>query len=147
MTTTAGRIRGQVAKILNPREIIINRGAEDGVEAGMRFTILDPDESAVTDPETDEVLGVIHRRKGSVVVSRVEPRLSFARTFGTRRVNVGGIADWTKLSRILNEPPRHETRTVTLRTDEPAWDNPTGGEHPVRTGDPVEQVLESEAAP
>lgn len=142
----SGRIRGSVAKILNAREIIINRGTEDGVEPGMRFTILDPEEDDVTDPETGEVLGVIHRPKLDVIVGRVEPRLAFARTFHAHRVNVGG-PDWEALSRAfdrIRKPPRYVTHTEALRTDEPLWDA-EDGDRLVRTGDPVEQMLESEA--
>ena len=43
-------IEGKVAKVLNSRELIINKGTDDGVEIGMRFDvqgsgldILDPD--------------------------------------------------------------------------------------------------------
>lgn len=149
MTTTASRIRGSVAKILNTREIIINRGAEDGVEAGMKFAVLDPEEDEVTDPDTGEVLGVIRRPRLRVIVHRVEPRLAFARTSDARRVDVGGLGyDWEAMSRIFDRirmPPRYEERAETLRTDEPAWDG-EDGDRPVRTGDPVEQVLEGEAA-
>ena len=35
-------IEGKVAKILNTRELIINRGAEDGVANRMQFVIQDP---------------------------------------------------------------------------------------------------------
>lgn len=127
MTTTASRIRGSVAKILNPREIVINRGAEDGVETGMWFAVLDPGEDEVTDPETGEALGVIHRPKIKVIVNRVEPRLALARAFG---VNASG-AYWAALARALGEP---------------SPDDGEDGDRPVRTGDPVEQVLEREAA-
>ena len=142
-----GRIRGSVAKILNAREVIINRGTEDGVEPGMRFTILDPEEDDVTDPETGEVLGVIHRPKLDVIVGRVEPRLAFARTPHARRVNAGG-PDWEAMSRAFDRilKPRNATNTEALQTDEPLWDA-GDGDHRVRTGDPVEQILESEDAP
>ena len=145
MTTTANRIRGSVAKILDAREIIINRGAEDGVEAGMKFAVLDPEEDEVTDPETGEVLGVIHRPRLRVLVHRVEPRLAFARTFDVRRGDAGGLGyDWEAMSRVFDRI-RYEERAGTLRTGEPAWGG-EDGERPVRTGDPVEQVLEQEAA-
>ncbi len=147
MTTTAGRIRGQVAKILNDREIIISRGAEDGVEAGMTFAVLDPSPSEVADPETGELLGTIRHRKVKVLVTRVEPRLAFARTFESRRVNVGGPGiDWAARGRILGrfaEPPRYETRPVTLHTAEPTWEE-EAADRSVSTGDPVEQILDSD---
>ncbi len=148
MTTTADRIRGQVAKILNTREVIISRGADDGVEPGMTFAILDPAAAEITDPATGEVLGIIHRPKIKVVVTRVESRLAFARTFESARVNVGGLGiDWAARSRIFSrtllDRPRYESRLDTLRTDEPTWED-EDAERIVRTGDPVEQILDSD---
>lgn len=143
MTTTVGRLSGQVAKILNRRELIINRGAEDGVEVGMMFAVLDRTASEVTDPETGEVLGAVHRPKVKVVVRRVEPRLSIAQA-AAKRVNVGGFGvDWSGLSSIF-APPRYETRTETLETDEPMLDDLEEADRYVHTGDPVEQIFESE---
>lgn len=141
--TTATRKSGQVAKILNSREIIINRGTEDGVETGMLFAILDRNPSEISDPETGELLGVIRRPQARVEVTRVEARLSFARTL-SRRVNVGGVGrDWARLSQIF-EPPQYELRHEPLRTDEPMWDDQ--GDRYIRPGDPIEQVFDSEYA-
>ena len=143
MTTTVGRLFGQVARILNRRELIINRGAEDGIEVGMVFAVLDRAASEVTDPETGELLGAIHRPKVQVVVRRVEPRLAIAQTV-TTRVNRGGSGiDWLGLSSIF-APPRYETRTETLQTDEPMLDDLEEADRYVRTGDPIEQILESD---
>ena len=151
MTTTTDRIRGQVAKILSPREIIISRGTDDGVEPGMHFAVLDPRADEITDPETGEVLGTIHRPKIEVEVTRVEPRLAFACTFALRQVNVGGLGiDWAARARVfgvrLPDPPRYEKRRETLNTDEPTWDD-EDADRSISTGDPVEQVLESDRLP
>ena len=36
-------IEGEIAEILNEREVIINRGGEAGVEPGMTFRVTTPD--------------------------------------------------------------------------------------------------------
>ena len=144
MTTTI-RISGKVAKILNARELIINRGVEDGVEMGMKFAVLDPRANDVVDPDSHEVLGSIYRPKVGVEVVRVEPRLTLARTFKTRKVNVGGTArSWAAFSNILGQPPRYEEQPESLRTDESTWEDLDERDSYVKTGDPVEQILESD---
>ena len=75
-------IEGKVAKILNTRELVINRGADDGVKDGMRFEVVD-DFAPIFDPDTGETLGTIKRVKIRVKVSHVQPRFSIARTYET----------------------------------------------------------------
>ena len=90
MTTQTKPIRGKVARVLNAREVAINRGIADGVESGMEFTILSSNAQEVWDPDTNEFLGSVQRPKASVKVTLVYDRLSVAETFRRRRVNVGG---------------------------------------------------------
>lgn len=73
-------IEGRVAKILNTREIIINRGSQDGVGSDMEFAILEPP-VAVVDPVTEECLGQLEREKIRVRIFEVYPRFSLARTY------------------------------------------------------------------
>ncbi len=77
-------IEGKVAKILNSRELIINKGANNGVTTGMKFDILEP-KFDVFDPDTQEDLGHVQRSKITVEVIQAEPRFSIARTFETYR--------------------------------------------------------------
>lgn len=78
-------VEGKVAKILNSREIVINKGAADGVKTGMRFNVQEQ-ETAIMDPDSKENLGQLMRPKISVEVMDVESRFSVARTFETYRV-------------------------------------------------------------
>ena len=78
-------VKGKVAKILNSREIVINKGADDGVKTGMRFDIQEQ-EIIITDPDSKENLGRLIHPKISVQIMDVEPRFSIARTFETFRV-------------------------------------------------------------
>ena len=74
-------IECKVAKVLNSRELVFNKGASDGVETGMKFNIQGI--VAVVDPDSNEELGSIMRPKLAVEVVEVEPRFSIARTFET----------------------------------------------------------------
>lgn len=83
--TQSALIEGKVATILNTRELTINRGSLDGVEASMRFKIVD-ENAAVIDPGTKEELGTISREKIRVKVFDAQPRFSIASTYETYQI-------------------------------------------------------------
>lgn len=130
-------IEGKVARILNTRELVINRGARNGVEVGMKFAVLDKKAENIKDPETGEVLGSVQRPKIRVRVIEVEDRMSVARTYemfgGTRGL---GTVDLSVL--FLGEPARPRS----LKTDETTWAPITEAESFVKTGDSVRQVAD-----
>jgi hypothetical protein len=132
-------IEGQVAEILNSRELVINRGANDGVEDGMVFEILSPQGQDIRDPATDEVLGSVERPKVVVKVVQVEPRLAVARTFRSRRKNVGGN-DFTKQWLRVLEPPKYITEYDTLKSKRGTWEDLNETESFVKRGDPARQT-------
>src|SRR4051812_26233030 len=88
--TTREPIEGKVARVLNSRELVINRGSEHGVKRGTVFVVLDPDGADIPDPDTGEIIGSIQRPKVRVRVTDVQTELCVARTYRTRRVNIGG---------------------------------------------------------
>ncbi len=132
-------IEGQVAEILNSRDLVINRGEENGVERGMVFEILAPHGQDILDPETDEVLGSVERPKVVVKIVEVEPKLAVARTFKSRRRNVGGT-DFSQQWRRIFEPPRYVTEYDTLKTSERTWEDLSEEESFVKRGDPARQT-------
>ena len=75
-------ISGKVANILNERELIINKGAADGVNQDMVFKVLEP-EIEVRDPETQELLGSLVREKIRVKIFEVCPKFAVGRTYET----------------------------------------------------------------
>lgn len=139
MTTQTKPIRGKVARVLNAREVAINRGIADGVESGMEFTILSSNAQEVWDPDTNEFLGSVQRPKASVKVTLVYDRLSVAETFRRRRVNVGG----TGVGIGLFSPPKWEDRYETLRLNDAPVDEIDESDSYVSAGDPVVQVVKS----
>ena len=137
-------IRGQVAKVLTTRELVINRGYADGVDVGMRFAVLDPRADNIKDPETGDVLGSVSRPKVNVEVTRVEERLSLAATYRKRRVNVGGQgAGLTTLGKLF-EPPLYVDEFDTFKASEQSWEELDESESIVKVGDPVVQLGERE---
>ena len=139
MTTKIEPIRGKVARVLNAREVAINRGEADGVESGMEFAILSSDVQEVSDPDTNEYLGSIQRPKASVRVTLVYDRMSVAETFKTRRVNVGG----TGVGIGLFYPPKWEDRHETLRLKDASLEEIDESDSYVSTGDPVVQAVKA----
>lgn len=144
MVNSRAPIRGRVAKILNKRELVINRGSNDGVVLGMKFAVLDAKGENITDPETGDVLGSVDRPKVEVEVVRVQERLSLARTFKGRRVNIGGTGFGPAVSDVFS-PPRYVTQYETLRTNESTLEDLDDSQSIIKTGDPLEQILDSPA--
>ena len=141
------KIRGRVAKILNARELLINRGSADGVEVGMRFAVLDPEAENVKDPDTGDSLGSIFRPKVSVEVTEVEPHLSLAATYRKSTVNIGGggaLAS-SALSKLF-EPPNYVERYETFRSSEQTWEALPESQSFVKVGDPIVQVVATTSA-
>lgn len=131
-------IKGLVARVLNSRELVINKGRADGVKVGMIFHVKDRKAEDIPDPETGDVLGSVNRPKVDVKIVSVEDNLAIARTFRSRQVNVGGILP--DISPIFL-PPKFERRYETLKTDESTWEELDEDESFVKVGDPVEEVL------
>ena len=133
-------VRGKVARVLNTREVAINKGADDGVEIGMIFKILSPKVSEIEDPDTGELLGSVDLVKTRVKVTIVQERIAVASTYRSHRVNVGG--NRLSLTNSLFEPPKWETRLETLRIDKSSIVELEGSDAIVHTGDSVVQDLE-----
>lgn len=145
MATDQERIRGQVATILNVREVALNIGADKGVQVGMRFNVLDKP-ITIVDPNNDKVLGTVTDIKRQLEVTRLEDHYSIASTL-SERVTVGGGFD-LDMSRLYG-PRKVITRYETLKKTD-ADDKPEHideSESIVKVGDPVVQVVRSEIAP
>lgn len=137
------RIQAKVAQILTARDLVLNKGFDDGVSVGMRFAILNRKGADVKDPDTGDVLGSVELPKTFVKVVAVKERLSIARTF--REFQQGGGALWglVATSASLSAPPR--TTVETLKTDEARLrDELDEKESYVKIGDPAVQMVSEE---
>ena len=132
-STRVGVIEGKVAKILNLRELVINRGSEDGVEVQMRFEVVEESQE-VLDPDTEEVLGEFRRVKVRVKAAEIYPRFSIARTYETyKEANfAAGLSNITR--------PRKITKVKTISTSSDAVYEE--GKSYVKIGDKIVQVPE-----
>lgn len=74
-------VEGKVAKILNGGEIVINRGSQNSVKAGMVFEVFAPEGEEVWDPDTGETLGTVEEIKAKAEVTEVKDRFAVARLF------------------------------------------------------------------
>ena len=143
-------IRGKVAKLLNSREIAINKGTLNGVTIGMYFDVLEVSETDIKDPDTGDVLGSIERSKVRVKIIHVEEKLSVASTYRSNRVNLGGSGGG--LDAILGPgpfaqalmPPNWVTEYETLEKSEKTGNELDEEDSYVKTGDSVVQVIEKE---
>lgn len=139
-------ISGHVAEIVSDREVILNKGFSDGVREGMYFKIIDPAGIDVKDPVTGENLGGIKRIKVVVKAIEVAPRLTLARTFRKRTVNVGGAGrgGFSEISQLMR-PEKYVEQVEKLRLDSNA-SKPIGpSESVVAKGDPFESSSPQEA--
>lgn len=125
-----------VVRVLNAREVVVSGGADAGLSADTLLRILGKTEDLI-DPVTGENLGTLKATKALVRIYDVAQRYALARTFRTKRIQVGGGMGnpATKLTSMF-APPEYETRTETLAKD------PTTAfftdDLAVEPGDPVE---------
>ena len=98
-------IEGKVAKILGNNEIVINRGRNEGVLAGMLFEVFAPEGEEVWDPDTGETLGTVEDVKARAEATEVKERLAVARLQHTSTpfgaVNLGEMQE--NLQRIFGQ--------------------------------------------
>jgi hypothetical protein len=143
-------IRGKVARILTTRQLVMTVGRADGVAIGMKFDVLDPRGEDITDPDTEAVLGSIHRPKVRVEVVQVQERISVAQTYRKWRVNVGGsgVALGLGLAEHMRDafaPPRWVEKYETLKTQEKTWEDLDESQSYVKRGDPVIEITGTSA--
>lgn len=136
-------IQGRVARILNSRELVINRGAEVGVSLGMRFAVLDLAGEDIADPDTGKIIGSLQRPKAQLEVVQVSDQISVAKTYRYQTVNIGGtgtgFAPVGDIARLFT-PRRVVKRYETLKSSEAEWEPLTEEQSIVKVGDPVIQI-------
>lgn len=133
------RIEGKVARILNARTLVINRGSTAGVTVGMQFAILNSRGADIKDPDTGEVIGSVELPKVIVKVVQVHENVAVASTF--REFKTAGIGN-------IFEQLYGGAGVETLRTDEKRLDQEelTESQSYVRAGDSAVQILGDEFA-
>lgn len=128
-------IEGSVAKILNEREVVINRGSEQGIRIGMKFSIMEGT-SVIMDPDTRESLGSLTRENIRVKIVDVQPKFSVGRTYESYQAR-----NPSQLIGLLNTLTTAKIRTIGQRKygDIAPFSDVVGY---IDVGDRVVQVLE-----
>jgi hypothetical protein len=144
MTDKPDRLTGQVARILSERELVVNRGTNDGVTLGMKLAVLNPNGADITDPVTGESLGSIDLAKVVVKVTQVHERVCVAATF-RKWTTSGGPLYNLNLMNTLARPPSTRRETLRLDDDEAAVELDEEDSY-VRVGDKVIEVVGDEFA-
>ena len=75
-------IQGKVARILNDRDLVINRGSGSDVKVGMIFVINEPT-IEITDPDSGMPLGSVAREKIRVKIYETAENFSIGKTYET----------------------------------------------------------------
>lgn len=126
-------IQGRIIRIFDVHTVALNVGANQGVEAGMRFGIYTPQEDIV-DPETGAVLGNTRKRKAVVEATSVQPMFTIA-VAPTRNVRVSAQIPITNPFQAATER-RQDTLPVSPGETQPYE---TGTQ--IHVGDQVEQIV------
>ncbi|NKX56282.1 hypothetical protein [Arthrobacter mobilis] len=137
------KITGKVARLLDERELVINRGGEHGVMEGMRFRILSDKTYEVTDPDDDDVvIGELPITKTVVKVIEVHPRMCVAKTFRTIPGTPGILTSTVWGSSFMGKSAR--TEEILIASDQEAFrDTLTADDLAVRVGDIAEEYKEN----
>lgn len=139
-------IEGKVARILNDREVVLNRGRIDGIKVGMYAAIVDPSADVIRDPDTNEILGGLVRFKKTLMVSQVSEKFCIASTFRTKNVNVGGKGFLgAGQFDYLFQAPKYEKQVERLRLSDSDPQPLDESESAVALGDPFEIISETRA--
>ena len=141
---TPGAVRGKVAEIVSDREVILNRGSDHGIAEGTYLKILNPKVRGIKDPDTGEELGGFSVIKVVVVAIEVRDRLTLARTFRRKTINLGGSMSGLGAFATALAPPRYVEQIERLRRSENAPQPLAPEDSIVDVGDPFEVATEEE---
>ena len=138
-------IIAKVAKIINERSLVINKGSEDGVKNGFTFRIYGSSGNSVVDPDTNELLGTLKTHKIDVRVQTVEKKYSIVETYKYAKVNVGGTGSGLVGVGFTNyfSPPKYVKKFETITIEEDDAKEIEESDSKVKVGDLAEQLTDN----
>ncbi len=113
-------IAGQVAQVVNSRELVINRGLTHGVKEGMIFSIREESALIIIDPETNEEIGGLDREKVRVRAVEVQENMSICKTYrvfitrGTRTNLSSSFSLDTVITQLYGKPDERKLETLRI---------------------------------
>ena len=146
-------VEGKVAKILGNREIVINRGRNDGVRPGLTFEVFAAEGEEVWDPDTGETLGTVEDVKAKAEVTEVKERLAVARLIGAESpFGAAGIGEMQEnlqrmFGQMFGEGVQVQGFGTTSSGDDPDLESMLGGPlddlSKVQVGDAAREIQRS----
>ncbi|MBO0419066.1 hypothetical protein JZO80_02740 [Vagococcus fluvialis] len=82
----------KIIKILSEYSVVINAGANDGIQIGDKFDILSQEKRILEDPDTFEILDEFDSYKGTILAIDVRDRYSICETPKSTITNPTSIA-------------------------------------------------------
>jgi len=124
---------GKVIRVLNPYEVVVNLGSNDGVTEGTRFLVYALGEEIV-DPETREPLGRLEDVRGRAVTKHAQERFATVRSSEkrTERRDRTRERPFSVLDNTFLSGPRLQVVTEEVEVEAPFVE--------VRVGDLVRRV-------
>lgn len=136
--------RGKIIRVIGVRDVVVNRGSDDGIEVGDYIGIVDPNEEPVTDPESGADLGGLRIYKASLRISTLSRRFAVASTYKTTQTNVGGVMPDVDMGKFWS-PPNFVTEMEKLELEDTSIQPIRPEEVTISIGDEFE-IIEKETA-
>lgn len=80
MSDNEVKFDGLVAEIISDREVVVNKGSQDGISVGEMFIVFCLGQE-IHDPKTGESLGILEEIKGKGKVIHVQERMCTIQTY------------------------------------------------------------------
>ena len=129
-------ITGSVAEVLDSYQIVVNRGADDGVTDTMKFRVFAT--RGITDPDRERRLETLEIDKATVTPKEIYEKMTLMET----TTESYDIPPSQIMSSLPNFPVASGTKQEKLKTDDDVEDDVKI----VRTGDSVKQVLDTDSS-
>ncbi|GAA0196963.1 hypothetical protein ACFFQF_32570 [Haladaptatus pallidirubidus] len=110
--TTEDTIEGKVVKIISSKEIVINKGEDDGIEEDMEFIVFEIGD-VIEDPDTGEALGNVEHVKARVKPKHIQNEITIMRSaeITTKKTGIYGITnagETKKVTKSIADRPEDE---------------------------------------
>lgn len=129
-------ISGKIAQILDPTQVVLNVGSQQGVVPGMEFVIFEEGQEVV-DPSSGESLGRLELVKGRVVAVHVQDRMTLAATPPREKPAEAPSVLSARLAEVSREDARERREELYVQRSQLAG---APARKPVQVGDNVRSV-------
>jgi hypothetical protein len=123
-------ITAKISSILSEYAVVLNVGANKGIEENMRFEVLAP-AFQVKDPDSGEELGTFHYVKARVKIVTVSEKYSVAESYETITRDIFPFPSYMTTQSVTKKLPLASTAIPSI-------------EKQVKVGDEVRQIVEEE---